>query len=87
MLMQNCSSFLIKRNKQTCSTPRNNLKALDSCYNWLIYHKTVGMEPAAQGRDIVVIMKWRLASKNPSPPTCRPPSTRSPGPPSAASDT
>ncbi|CAD7678860.1 unnamed protein product [Nyctereutes procyonoides] len=53
MLMQNCSSFLIKRNKQTCSTLRNNLKALDPCYKWLIYHKTVGMEPAAQGKDIV----------------------------------
>lgn len=41
MVVQNCSSSLIKRNKQMDSTEHNNLKALHSlCYNRVI-HKTV----------------------------------------------
>lgn len=41
MVVQNCSSSLIKRNKQMYSTEHDNLKALNSvCYNRVI-HKTV----------------------------------------------
>ncbi|KAM7320291.1 hypothetical protein ACRRTK_020734 [Alexandromys fortis] len=41
MVVQNCFSSLIKRNKQMYSTKHNNLKALNSvCYNRVI-HKTV----------------------------------------------
>uniref|UniRef100_A0A6I8P2Y6 Large ribosomal subunit protein eL28 n=1 Tax=Ornithorhynchus anatinus TaxID=9258 RepID=A0A6I8P2Y6_ORNAN len=81
MVVRNCSSFLIKRNKQTYSTEPNNLKARNSFrYNGLIHRKTVGVEPAADGKGIVV------ASGNPPPLTGRP-STRTPGPRSAASGT
>ncbi|KAM5331842.1 large ribosomal subunit protein eL28-like [Glossophaga mutica] len=59
MVIQNCSSFLINRNKQTYSMGPNNLKACNSCYNGLIHHKLVGMEPVADGKGVVVIMKWR----------------------------
>ena len=45
MVVGNCSSFLIKRNKQTYSTEPSNLKACNSFhYNGLIHHKTVGVE-------------------------------------------
>ncbi|XP_011852353.1 PREDICTED: 60S ribosomal protein L28 isoform X3 [Mandrillus leucophaeus] len=51
MVVRNCSSFLIKRNKQTYSTEPNNLKARNSFrYNGLIHRKTVGVEPAADGK-------------------------------------
>uniref|UniRef100_A0A8C6HTP5 Large ribosomal subunit protein eL28 n=1 Tax=Mus spicilegus TaxID=10103 RepID=A0A8C6HTP5_MUSSI len=55
MVVRNCSSFLIKRNKQTYSTEPNNLKARNSFrYNGLIHRKTVGVEPAADGKGVVV---------------------------------
>ncbi|EGW05189.1 60S ribosomal protein L28 [Cricetulus griseus] len=42
MVVQSCSSFLIKRNKQTDSIEPNNLKARNSfCYNGLIPCKMV----------------------------------------------
>ncbi|KAL2762744.1 60S ribosomal protein L28 isoform 3, partial [Daubentonia madagascariensis] len=60
MVVRNCSSFLIKRNKQTYSTEPNNLKARNSFrYNGLIHRKTVGVEPAADGKGVVVVMKRR----------------------------
>lgn len=105
MVVRNCSSFLIKRNKQTYSTVSrarppgpcwggasssrgregasaclpgsvhhpappsqepNNLKARNSFrYNGLIHRKTVGVEPAADGKGVVVVMKRR--SGEPSP--------------------
>lgn len=38
----------------------NNLKARNSFrYNGLIHHKTVGVEPAADGKGVVVVMKRR----------------------------
>uniref|UniRef100_A0A2K5QJG3 Large ribosomal subunit protein eL28 n=1 Tax=Cebus imitator TaxID=2715852 RepID=A0A2K5QJG3_CEBIM len=59
MVVRNCSSFLIKRNKQTYSTEPNNLKARNSFrYNGLIHRKTVGVEPAADGKGVVV-HPWR----------------------------
>ncbi|KAI2593277.1 RPL28 isoform 6 [Pan troglodytes] len=82
MVVRNCSSFLIKRNKQTYSTEPNNLKARNSFrYNGLIHRKTVGVEPAADGKGVVV------ASGSLPPPMCGPPSTRMLAPRSAASDT
>uniref|UniRef100_A0A2I2ZNW7 60S ribosomal protein L28 n=1 Tax=Gorilla gorilla gorilla TaxID=9595 RepID=A0A2I2ZNW7_GORGO len=67
VVVQNCSGFLIKRNKQTYSTEPNNLK-------------TVGVEPAAHGKGVLVVMNGRL-------PPCGPSSTRTLEPNSAASDT
>ncbi|XP_059109722.1 large ribosomal subunit protein eL28-like [Peromyscus eremicus] len=61
MVIQNCSSFLIKRNKETYSTKPNNLKAHNSFpNNGLIHHKTVGVEPMADSKGVVVVMKHRL---------------------------
>uniref|UniRef100_A0A8D0NEL1 Large ribosomal subunit protein eL28 n=1 Tax=Sus scrofa TaxID=9823 RepID=A0A8D0NEL1_PIG len=52
MVVQICSSFLIKKNKQTYNMEPNNLKARYSfCYNGLIHHTTVGVEPADDKRD------------------------------------
>ncbi|XP_036351124.2 large ribosomal subunit protein eL28-like [Ochotona princeps] len=56
MAVRNSSSFLIKRNKQMYSREPNNLKA-PFCYNGLIHHKTVGVEPAADGKGVVAVMK------------------------------
>uniref|UniRef100_A0ABM5G0D2 Large ribosomal subunit protein eL28 n=1 Tax=Pogona vitticeps TaxID=103695 RepID=A0ABM5G0D2_9SAUR len=58
MIVRNCSSFLIKRNKQTYSTKPNNPKAHNSFrYNGLIHCKTVGVEPAADRKGTVVLKK------------------------------
>uniref|UniRef100_A0A8C9BBF9 Large ribosomal subunit protein eL28 n=1 Tax=Phocoena sinus TaxID=42100 RepID=A0A8C9BBF9_PHOSS len=58
MIMLNCSSFLIKRNKQTYSTEPNNLKACSSFrYNRFIHRRTVGVELAADGKGVVVVIK------------------------------
>ncbi|KAK2094573.1 60S ribosomal protein L28 [Saguinus oedipus] len=47
MLVRNCSSFLIKRDKLNYSTEPNNLKARNYFrYSRLIHHKTVGVETA-----------------------------------------
>uniref|UniRef100_A0A8C1DI63 Large ribosomal subunit protein eL28 n=1 Tax=Cyprinus carpio carpio TaxID=630221 RepID=A0A8C1DI63_CYPCA len=60
MVIRNTSSFLIKRNKQTYSTEPNNLKARNAFrFNGLIHRKTVGIEPAADGKGVVVILKKR----------------------------
>ncbi|XP_006767882.1 PREDICTED: 60S ribosomal protein L28 [Myotis davidii] len=67
MIVRNCSSFLIKRNKQTYSTEPNNLKARNSFrYNGLIHRKTVGVEPAPDGKGVVVIMKRRSGQRKPA---------------------
>ncbi|XP_072828147.1 large ribosomal subunit protein eL28-like [Vicugna pacos] len=59
-VVQNCSSFLIKRSKQAYSPEPNNLKARNSFhYDGLIHRKTVGVEPAADGKGVSVVMKWR----------------------------
>ncbi|XP_048372277.1 60S ribosomal protein L28 [Sphaerodactylus townsendi] len=67
MIVRNCSSFLIKRNKQTYSTEPNNLKARNSFrYNGLIHRKTVGVEPAADGKGVVVVLKKRAGQRKPA---------------------
>ncbi|KAM7154798.1 large ribosomal subunit protein eL28-like [Molossus nigricans] len=65
--LQNCSSFLIKRNKQTYGTEPNNQKARNSfCYNGLIHRKMVGVEPVAFGKSVVVIIKQRSGQRKPA---------------------
>ncbi|XP_064359707.1 large ribosomal subunit protein eL28 isoform X2 [Dromaius novaehollandiae] len=67
MIVRNCSSFLIKRNNQTYSTEPNNLKARNSFrYNGLIHRKTVGVEPAADGKGVVVVLKKRAGQRKPA---------------------
>ncbi|TNN27913.1 60S ribosomal protein L28 [Liparis tanakae] len=60
MVIRNCSSFLIKRNGQTYSTEANNLKSKNSFrFNGLVHRKTVGVQPAADGKGVVVVLKKR----------------------------
>ena len=61
-----CSSFLIKRNEQIYSTEANNVKAHNSFYsNGWIYCKTPGVEPATNGKRVVVVMKCRSSQRKP----------------------
>ncbi|XP_030598492.1 large ribosomal subunit protein eL28 isoform X1 [Archocentrus centrarchus] len=67
MVIRNCSSFLIKRNGQTYSTEPNNLKARNSFrFNGLVHKKTVGVQPAADGKGIVVVLKKRAGQNKPA---------------------
>ncbi|XP_028830296.1 large ribosomal subunit protein eL28 [Denticeps clupeoides] len=66
MVIRNCSSYLIKRNGQTYSTEPNNLKARNAFrFNGLIHRKTVGVEPAADAKGIVVVLKKRTGQRKP----------------------
>ncbi|KAK7925752.1 hypothetical protein WMY93_008062 [Mugilogobius chulae] len=63
MVIRNCSSFLIKRNGQTYSTEPNNLKSRNSFrFNGLVHKKTVGVQPAPDGKGVVVVLKKRAES-------------------------
>ncbi|NWJ09253.1 RL28 protein, partial [Crypturellus undulatus] len=67
MIVRNCSSFLLKRNHQTYSTEPNNLKARNSFrYNGLIHRKTLGVEPAPDGKGIVVVLRKRRGQRRPA---------------------
>ncbi|XP_043849555.1 60S ribosomal protein L28-like [Dromiciops gliroides] len=66
-VLWNCSIFLIMHNKQTYSTDPNNLKARNSFrYNGLIHRNTVGIEPAADGKGIVMVLKHRAGQRKPA---------------------
>ncbi|KAL2100041.1 hypothetical protein ACEWY4_004435 [Coilia grayii] len=66
MVIRNCSSYLIKRNGQTYSTEANNLKARNSFrFNGLVHRKSVGVEPAADGKGVVVVLKKRAGQRKP----------------------
>ncbi|XP_028665072.1 60S ribosomal protein L28 [Erpetoichthys calabaricus] len=66
MIIRNSSSFLLKRNGQSYSTEPNNLKAKNSFrFNGLVHRKTVGVEPAADGKGIVVVLKKRAGQRKP----------------------
>ena len=57
MVVRNCSSFLIKRNKQTDSVEPSNLKAQNSFrYNRLIHH--CGHAASGPQQTVVVVIKW-----------------------------
>ncbi|XP_037584064.1 60S ribosomal protein L28-like [Cebus imitator] len=67
MVVRNCSSFLIKRNKLNYSTEPINLKARNYFrYSRLIHHKTVGVESAADGKGVVVVMKRTSGQRKPA---------------------
>ncbi|XP_038274236.1 60S ribosomal protein L28-like [Dermochelys coriacea] len=51
----------------TYSTKPNNLKARNFFhYNGLIHHKTVGVEPAVDGKGIAVVLKKRAGQRKPA---------------------
>ncbi|XP_045149888.1 60S ribosomal protein L28-like [Echinops telfairi] len=67
MVVRNCSSFLIARNKQMYSTEPKNLKARTSLrYNRPIHCKMVGVEPAAGHKGVVVVLKRRSVQGKPA---------------------
>ena len=79
MALQNYSSFLIKRNKQTYSTKPDNLKAHNAFhYNRLIHCRTLGWRWWPKGKVWWSSWSRNLASKSQWPPMCGPPSTRTP---------
>ncbi|XP_052585529.1 60S ribosomal protein L28-like [Peromyscus californicus insignis] len=66
MVVRNCFRFLIKTNKQPYITYPNNLKAFNSFYyNRLIHLKTVGMEPVANRKGVMLVMKHRSSQQKP----------------------
>lgn len=66
MVVWNNCSVLIKKNKQTYSPETNALKVCNSVhYNGLIYCKTVGVEPAANVKGFVGVMKCRSGQQKP----------------------
>lgn len=81
------SSFMSKRNKQTYSTEPNHLKSSNSfCYNsWFAARRWVwSLQPTAE----VWWSSWSrypATESQPTPPTCGPPSIRTPRPPSTES--
>ncbi|CAH1785812.1 unnamed protein product [Owenia fusiformis] len=69
MIIRNNSSFLLKGNKQTFSKEPNNLRNRNSFrYNGLVQKKTVGVEPCADGKGVVLVTKratgWRKPAKS-----------------------
>merc|ERR1712055_329670 len=67
MVIRNNSSFLIKRNGQTYSTEPNNLKSKNSYrFNGLVHRKTVGVNPAADGKGVTVVIKKRAGQRKPA---------------------
>nr|ABW90360.1 putative ribosomal protein L28 [Sipunculus nudus] len=58
MVIRNNSSFLLKGSKTTFSREPNNLKSKNSFrYNGLIHKKTVGVEPASDGKGVVLVTR------------------------------
>ncbi|XP_077478850.1 large ribosomal subunit protein eL28 [Stigmatopora argus] len=67
MVIRNCSSFILKRNGQTYSTEANNLKSRNSFrFNGLVHRKTVGVQPAPDGKGVVVVTKKRAGRNKPA---------------------
>ncbi|XP_060593588.1 large ribosomal subunit protein eL28-like [Ruditapes philippinarum] len=57
-IIRNNSSFLLKGSGQTYSREANNLRARNSFrYNGLINRKTIGVEPAKDGKGVVLVTK------------------------------
>merc|ERR1739848_306422 len=58
MIIRNNSSFLLKGSGQTFSKEANNLKARNSFrFNGLVQKKTVGVEPCADGKGVMLVTK------------------------------
>merc|ERR1711931_42677 len=67
MIIRNNSSFLLKGSGQTFSTEANNLKGRNSYrYNGLVRQKTIGIEPASDGKGVVLVTKKRGGYRKPA---------------------
>ncbi|XP_077867024.1 large ribosomal subunit protein eL28-like [Saccoglossus kowalevskii] len=57
-IIRDCSSFLVKGNRTVFTKEPNNLTNKNSFrYNGLIHKKTVGVEPAEDGKGVVLVTK------------------------------
>merc|ERR1719495_1756019 len=66
LLTRNCSSFLLKRNRQNLSLEPNNLKGRNSLrYSGLVHQHTVGVEPCKDGKGVVVITRKNTGLRKP----------------------
>ncbi|XP_041369308.1 60S ribosomal protein L28-like [Gigantopelta aegis] len=67
MIIRNNSCFLLKRNGISLSKEPNNLKNRNSFrYNGLVHKKTIGIEPAKDGKGVVLITKKSKIYNKPS---------------------
>ncbi|XP_013406215.1 uncharacterized protein LOC106170767 [Lingula anatina] len=67
LVIRNNSSFLIKRNGASFTREPNNLKNRNSFrYNGLIHRQTVGVEPAKDGKGVVLLTKNSKGFQKPS---------------------
>ncbi|KAH9490385.1 60S ribosomal protein L28 [Bulinus truncatus] len=67
LIIRNNSSTLLKRSRQNMSLEPNNLKSKNSFrYNGLIHRKTVGIEPAKDGKGVVLVTKKSTGLRKPS---------------------
>ncbi|XP_076090827.1 large ribosomal subunit protein eL28-like [Mytilus galloprovincialis] len=67
LIIRNNSSYLLKGSRQTFSTEPNNLKAKNCFrYNGLVNRKTVGVEPAKDGKGVVMITKNSKGYRKPN---------------------
>ncbi|XP_076454737.1 large ribosomal subunit protein eL28-like [Babylonia areolata] len=66
LIVRNSSSFLLKRNRQNLTLEPNNLKGRNSFrFSGLVQKRTVGVEPAKDGKGVVLITKKVTGSRKP----------------------
>ncbi|XP_012938412.1 60S ribosomal protein L28 [Aplysia californica] len=67
LIIRNNSSFLLKRSRLNMSLEPNNLKSKNSFrYNGFIHRKTVGVEPAKDGKGVVVVTRKSKGLRRPA---------------------
>merc|ERR1711884_410470 len=67
MVIRNNSSFLLKGGKHTFSTEANNLRGRNSFrFNGLVRPQTVGVEPCADGKGVVLVTKKSTGYRKPA---------------------
>merc|ERR1740137_504738 len=66
MVIRNKSCFLVKGSGQTFTTEPNNLKGRNSYrYNGLVRQRTIGIEPASDGKGVVLVTKKKSGYRKP----------------------
>merc|ERR1712141_180889 len=72
MIIRNNSSFLLKGNKQNFSKEPGNLRSRNSFrFNGLVHDKSVGVEPSADGKGIVLVTRRSKCQNKPAKATNR----------------
>ncbi|KAL8575713.1 hypothetical protein ACOMHN_055902 [Nucella lapillus] len=66
LIVRNSSCYLLKRNRQNLSLEPNNLKGRNSFrYSGLVHKRTVGVEPAKDGKGVVLVTRKVKGSRKP----------------------